>query len=41
VGFNLEASTAVHFRSFDESGFPLRDLGVYELKNSTPKGDRS
>jgi hypothetical protein len=37
VGFNLKAPPALHFIYFDETGFPIRDLGVYDLKNSAPR----
>jgi hypothetical protein len=33
VGFNLRAPDAIHFVTFDETRFPLRDKGVYELLN--------
>jgi hypothetical protein len=36
VGFNLRASDAIHFVTFDETRFPLRDKGVYQLLNSAP-----
>jgi hypothetical protein len=39
AGFNLRAPAAVHFIYFDETRFPLRDLGVYELRNIQPVGD--
>jgi hypothetical protein len=38
AGFNLRAPAAVRFRAFDETGFPVRDHGVWELLNSTPEG---
>jgi hypothetical protein len=37
AGFNLRAPAAVHFLSFDETRFPLRNLGVYELLNTQPR----
>lgn len=39
AGFNLEAPAGVHFHRFDETGFPLRDGGVYELLNTDTSGD--
>jgi hypothetical protein len=36
VGFNLRAPDAIHFITFDETRFPLRDKGVYQLLNSAP-----
>jgi hypothetical protein len=38
AGFNLHAPAAVKFIYFSETNFPLRDLGVYELHNSAPRG---
>jgi hypothetical protein len=38
VGFNLRAPQAIHFVTFNETRFPLRDMGVYELLNSKPSG---
>jgi hypothetical protein len=38
AGFNLRAPAAVRFRAFAETGFPVRDHGVWELLNSTPEG---
>jgi hypothetical protein len=38
AGFNLQAPGAVRFRAFDETGFPVRDRGAWELLNSTPEG---
>lgn len=32
AGFNLQAG-AIHFGKFDETDFPIKDGGVYELKN--------
>ncbi len=42
AGFNLQASLAVRFGDFTESGFPIKDMGVYELWNTSPwPGDGS
>ncbi|MFN7956840.1 MAG: hypothetical protein U0P46_00705 [Holophagaceae bacterium] len=42
AGFNLKAPASVRFGSFPESGFPIKDLGVYELWNTNPwPGDGS
>lgn len=42
AGFNLQAPSAIRFGAFTESGFPIRDLGVYELWNTNPwPGDGS
>ena len=39
AGFNLMAPAGVRFRRFDETGFPLRDGGVYTLLDTDPTGD--
>lgn len=39
TGFNLVAPASIHFGRFDETGFPLRDGGVYDLLNTDPTGD--
>jgi hypothetical protein len=36
AGFNLQGPAGLHFTTFDESNFPIRDTGVYELLNSQP-----
>jgi len=36
AAFNLQLPIGVRARSFDETRFPVRDLGVYELLNSKP-----
>ncbi|HLO67770.1 MAG TPA: hypothetical protein VK188_12170 [Holophaga sp.] len=36
VGFNLQLPANLKAGNFTESGFPIRDLGVYELFNSDP-----
>jgi hypothetical protein len=36
VGFNLQASAGVHFGTFTETGYPIRDAGVYELLSKYP-----
>jgi hypothetical protein len=36
VGFNLRAPDAIHFVTFDETRFPIRDKGAYQLLNSAP-----
>lgn len=38
AGFNLRAPAAVRFRAFEETGFPVRDHGVWALLNSQPEG---
>jgi hypothetical protein len=35
VGFNLQAGTTVRWSTFD-SGLPIQDTGVFELKNTQP-----
>ena len=37
AGFNLRAAGAVRFGHFAETGFPVKDLGVYELLNTDPR----
>jgi len=48
AGFNLVAAAGVHFGTFPSANpvpdlgvtdFPIRDTGVYELKNTTATGD--
>lgn len=39
AGFNLKAPAAVRFARFDGSDFPLKEGGVYELKNVAPVGE--
>lgn len=39
AGFNLKAPASVHFGRFTETDFPVKDGGVYELKNTAPNGD--
>jgi hypothetical protein len=39
AGFNLQGSGSVRFRAFDETGCPIRDLGVYDLKSTDATGD--
>ncbi len=39
AGFNLQGSGALRFRAFAETGCPIRDLGVYELKSTDATGD--
>ena len=42
AGFNLKAPAAIRFGAFTESGFPIKDLGAYELWNTNPwPGDGS
>jgi hypothetical protein len=42
VGFNVKAPSSVKFGAFTETGFPIKDLGVYELWNTNPwPGDGS
>jgi hypothetical protein len=42
AGFNLKAPATVRFGDFTESGFPIKDLGIYELWNTNPwPGDGS
>ena len=42
VGFNLKAPAAVRFGDFAETHWPIKDLGIYELWNTTPyPGDGS
>ena len=36
AAFNLQLPIGVRARSFDETRFPVRDLGIYELLNSQP-----
>ena len=36
AGFNLKAPASIHFGSFVESAWPIKDLGVYELWNTDP-----
>lgn len=36
VGFNLQLPPCAKAGNFTESGFPIKDLGVYELFNSDP-----
>ncbi len=36
AGFNLQLPASVKAGNFTESGFPIKDLGVYELFNSDP-----
>jgi hypothetical protein len=38
AGFNLVAPAAVHYARFPETNFPVKDGGVYELKNVAPSG---
>jgi len=39
AGFNLRAPAGVRFRSFESSGFPIEDAGVYELLSTDGTGD--
>lgn len=42
AGFNLQAPATIRFGAFTESGFPIKDLGAYELWNTNPwPGDGS
>jgi hypothetical protein len=36
AGFNLSAPPAVKFDFFDETSFPVKSTGVYELLNTAP-----
>lgn len=36
VGFNLQLPASVKAGNFSESGYPIRDMGVYELFNTDP-----
>ncbi|MCI0673148.1 MAG: hypothetical protein L0Y64_22085 [Myxococcaceae bacterium] len=36
AGFNLKAPASVRFGKFTETDFPVKDGGVYELKNTQP-----
>ncbi|HJW71362.1 MAG TPA: hypothetical protein VJ486_00785 [Geothrix sp.] len=42
AGFNLVAPSGITFGNFTESGFPIKDMGTYELWNTDPwPGDGS